>query len=210
MIENYWNWFLPKFDYNKVVISMEREKKIYFTSDLHFGHDREFIWRPRGFNNVYEMNNTIIKNWNEVVDVDDDVYVLGDLMLGDNWAGRKCLTNLKGNIHIILGNHDSEARVDIYRNLYNVVEVCYATQIKIDGWNFYLSHYPTMTCNLEKEFSKNCLLNLYGHTHQKDNFYNGLPFCYHVGLDSHNNQLVSFEQVIEDITKEVKNCEYYL
>ena len=184
--------------------------KIWFTSDLHFNHDRQFIWGPRGFSNVYEMNNTIIKNWNEVVDVDDDVYVLGDLMLGDNWAGRKCLTNLKGKIHIILGNHDTATRQEIYKELHNVVEVCYATQIKIDGWNFYLSHYPAMTCNLEKDFGKHCLLNLYGHTHQKDNFYNGLPFCYHVGLDSHNNKLVSFEQVIEDITKEVKDCEYYL
>ena len=189
---------------------MEKEKKIWFTSDLHFGHDREFIWGPRGFKSVYEMNETIIKNWNSVVNPEDSVYVLGDLMLGDNENGRKLLSQLKGELHVILGNHDTEARVDIYRNLYNVVEVCYATQIKIDGWNFYLSHYPTMTCNLEKDFSKHCLLNLYGHTHQKENFYNGLPFCYHVGLDSHNCTPIEFNEVIADIQKEVENCKYYL
>lgn len=184
--------------------------KVWFTSDLHFGHDREFIWGPRGFKNVNEMNETIIKNWNEVVSPEDNVYVLGDLMLGDNEVGRKLLCELKGTIHVVFGNHDTLLRKEIYRGLYNVIERGYATQIEIDGWHFYLSHYPTMTCNLEKEFSKRCLLNLYGHTHQKNNFYNGLPFCYHVGLDSHNNTPVSFEQVIEDITKEVKNCEYYL
>lgn len=184
--------------------------RIWFTSDLHFGHNKEFLYGPRGFNNAWEMSEKIVENWNKVVAPEDDVYVLGDLMLGDNEYGRKMICQLKGNLHIILGNHDTEARQEIYKNLYNVVEVCYATQIKVDGWNFYLSHYPTMTCNLEKDFSKHCLLNLYGHTHQKGNFYNGLPFCYHVGLDSHNNTPVSFEQVIEDITNEVKDCEYYL
>ena len=184
--------------------------RIWFTSDLHFGHNREFIYGPRGFQTVWDMDRTIVENWNRMVEPEDDVYVLGDLMLGDNEYGRSMIIQLKGNIHIILGNHDTEARQEIYKELPNVVEVCYATQIKIEGWNFYLSHYPAMTCNLEKEFSKHCLLNLYGHTHQKDNFYNGLPFCYHVGLDSHNNQLVSFEQVIEDIKKEVEDCKYYL
>lgn len=184
--------------------------RIWFTSDLHFGHNREFIYGPRGFQTVWDMDRTVVENWNRVVEPEDDVYVLGDLMLGDNEYGRSMIAQLKGNIHIILGNHDTQTRQEIYNNLHNVVEVCYATQIKIDGWNFYLSHYPSMTCNLEKEFGKHCLLNLYGHTHQKDNFYNGLPFCYHVGLDSHNNQLVSFEQIIEDITKEVEDCKYYL
>lgn len=183
---------------------------VYFSSDLHFGHNREFIYKPRGFKSVYEMNETLIKNWNSVVKKEDEVYLLGDCMLGDNKAGRQCLAQLNGNIHIILGNHDTPARVDIYNNLHNVVEVCYATQIKVDGWCLYLSHYPTMTCNLEKEFSKKCILNLYGHTHQQSNFYNGLPFCYHVGVDSHNNTPVEFSEIISDIQKEVEDCKYYL
>ena len=45
--------------------------KIWLTSDLHFGHDREFIWGPRGFKNVNEMNEAIIKNWNAVVAPED-------------------------------------------------------------------------------------------------------------------------------------------
>ena len=38
----------------------------WFTSDWHFCHDRAFIYEPRGFKNVYEMNETIIKNHNNV------------------------------------------------------------------------------------------------------------------------------------------------
>lgn len=29
--------------------------KIFLTSDLHFNHDREFIYGPRGFKSVEEM-----------------------------------------------------------------------------------------------------------------------------------------------------------
>ena len=56
--------------------------KIFVTSDWHFNHDREFIWKARGFNSIKEMNQAIIKKHNSVVTSEDDVYVLGDLMLG--------------------------------------------------------------------------------------------------------------------------------
>lgn len=35
---------------------------MYFTSDLHLNHDKEFIYKNRGFNSINEMNNTIIRN----------------------------------------------------------------------------------------------------------------------------------------------------
>lgn len=184
--------------------------KIWLTSDLHFGHDREFIWGPRGFKNVHEMNEAIIKNWNAVVAPEDEVYVLGDLMLGDNEAGIKMIKQLKGTIHIILGNHDTKTRVEMYQECHNVADIQYATVIKFKGYSFYLSHYPTITSNLEKEFGKHCLINLFAHTHQETNFYNGLPFCYHVGLDSHNCTPITIEQALEDIKTEVANCELYI
>ena len=184
--------------------------KIWVTSDLHFGHDREFIWGPRGFKNVYEMNETIIKNWNAVVNPEDEVYVLGDLMLGDNEAGIKMIKQLKGKIHVILGNHDTASRKTLYENCYNIIDIKYADVIKFKGYTFYLSHYPTITSNLEKEFGKHCILNLFGHTHQEENFYNGLPFCYHAGLDSHNCTPIDMETVLNDIKEEVKTCENYL
>ena len=32
---------------------------IWLCSDLHLGHDREFVWKKRGFSSCEEMNNTI-------------------------------------------------------------------------------------------------------------------------------------------------------
>ena len=57
---------------------------IFVTSDWHFMHDRAFIWGARGFSSVEEMNNAIIERHNKVVSPEDDVYVLGDLMLGSD------------------------------------------------------------------------------------------------------------------------------
>ena len=184
--------------------------KIWLTSDLHFGHDREFIWGPRGFKNVHEMNEAIIKNWNTAIVPEDEVYVLGDLMLGDNDTGIKMIKQLKGTIHIVLGNHDTKARIEMYQECYNVADIQYATVIKFKGYSFYLSHYPTITSNLEKEFGKHCLINLFAHTHQETNFYNDLPFCYHIGLDSHNCTPITIEQALEDIKAEVDKCKYFL
>ena len=59
---------------------------IYFTSDLHIGHDRDFIWKERGFSSVEKHNEEILKRWNEVVKPEDTVYILGDLAMGQNEA----------------------------------------------------------------------------------------------------------------------------
>ena len=40
---------------------------IYLSSDLHFGHDREFLWGPRGFSSIEENDNTILKNFKEIL-----------------------------------------------------------------------------------------------------------------------------------------------
>ena len=42
-------------------------KKIWFTSDTHFGHIKDFLWSPRGFYSIQEHDEAIIHNWNEVI-----------------------------------------------------------------------------------------------------------------------------------------------
>ena len=181
--------------------------KIYFTSDLHFNHDREFIYKPRGFNAIYEMNDAIVKNWNNIINMEDDIYVLGDLMLGNNEVGISLIKQLKGNIHVVRGNHDTDVRMELYDKCYNIVEITEGQYFKYNGYHFYLNHYPTFTSNLEKGAElKIHLINLYGHTHQQTNFYNGIPFMYHVGVDSHNCTPVSIDKIIEDIKVETKKC----
>ena len=174
---------------------------IYFTSDLHFCHDREFLYQPRGFDSVYKMNEAIVKNWNEIVQPEDDVYVLGDLMLNNNVTGLKLIKSLKGNIHVILGNHDTTEREDLYNTCYNIVSINMAERLKYDKYHFFLCHYPTLCGNYDdgKGLRKH-MISLCGHTHTKDKFADwDKGLIYHVELDAHNMRPVPLDKIIEDI-----------
>lgn len=184
--------------------------KIFLTSDTHFGHDREFVWKVRGFNSVKEMNETIVQKWNDTVSAEDDVYILGDVILGDP-DNIEYVKRLNGKLHIVLGNHDTSNREKMYRELPNVVEVAeVGIRLKYKKHHFVLTHYPMMTGNLEKESLKQMSLNLYGHTHQTSNFYNDMPFMYHVGVDSHDGYPVLLDDVIEEMYAKVKECITFL
>lgn len=148
-------------------------------------------------------------NWNNLVLPDDTVYILGDLMLNDNEHGLRCLNRLMGHKIIVLGNHDTDKRIGLYSS--NGFEVIgYSTVLKYNNYHFYLSHFPTLTGNFENENLKQMFINLYGHTHQKTNFYKDRPYMYHVGVDSHKCAPVALEQIIVDINKQVEKCKSYL
>ena len=181
--------------------------KIFVVSDTHFGHDREFLWGPRGFTNYSEHDIAVIENWNNVVQPDDIVYHLGDVMLGDSEYGMSCLRQLNGTIRIIRGNHDTDTRWKLYATLPNVECIGWAEVIKYKKYQFYLSHHPTMTSNLEKApYLRMHLINLYGHTHQQTKFYQGIPFMFHAGLDSNNCTPVLLDDAIEMMKKETQIC----
>ena len=184
------------------------DPRIWVTSDLHFGHDRGFIWGPRGFKSGLAHDEAVIANWNAVVAPNDDVYVLGDLMLGDNTYGAKSVERLNGRIHLVRGNHDTDNRWNkVYPKLKNVVELCgWADVIHYRKYHFYLSHFPTNTANLEAESLHQCTLNLAGHTHSKQKFRDDVPMYYNVALDAHNNTPVLLDDIIEDMKAKAKEC----
>ena len=136
---------------------------------------------------------------------DDEVYLLGDLMLNDNIHGIECLKKLKGHLYFVAGNHDTDTRISLYQDA-GLEYLGDAKRIQYKGYHFYLSHFPTLTGNLEAESLKQCSLNLFGHTHQKTNFYEDRPYMYHVGLDSHNCYPVLLDDIINEMHAKVKEC----
>ena len=178
--------------------------KIWLTSDLHLGHDREFIYGPRGFNSIEEHDRTIIKNWNELVSWDDEVWLLGDCILGDNESGCRKLNQLVGNIRIIAGNHDSTNRIQMYANIRPTILTMGLTYIlKYQGYSFYLSHYPTLTTNGDTDKPlKRQVVNICGHSHTQDRFKDmDKGIIYHTELDCQENKPVLLDNIIEDIKK---------
>ena len=178
---------------------------IYFTSDLHFNHNKEFVYVPRGFNSVQGMNDTLYENWNNIVTDNDDIYVLGDFFLGTDYDYiRNVLDNLNGRIHLVIGNHDTPTKITEYTAWNNIVEISDALRLRYKGRQFFLCHYPVITSYPEQDFNK-AVINLFGHTHSKDKFYENRYYMYNVAIDAHDNRPVSIEQVCSDILCKVKN-----
>ena len=184
---------------------------IYFTSDWHFCHNKPFIYESRGFKSIEEMNEIIIENHNRVVKEEDIIYCLGDCMLNDNQKGMECINRLNGYKVIILGNHCTDTRIKLYKNLPNTEVKGWVDMLKYGNYHFYLSHYPTITSNHDEDRSlKQIILNLHGHTHDRRKFYQDNPTMYNVALDAHNNIPVSIDQIIEDIKAKRDECEKLL
>lgn len=79
---------------------------IYFVSDTHFGHANIIRYSNRPYNNIQEMNEQFILNWNAVVKPEDTVWHLGDFAFMQLSEFKKLLWRLNGDINVVLGNHD--------------------------------------------------------------------------------------------------------
>lgn len=184
---------------------------IFITSDLHFFHDKEFIYKPRGFNSEQEMREYYIKIWNEKITNEDDIYILGDFCLGQDFdAIKDLILSLNGKIHLIHGNHDTDKKLELYKTLENIVEVVpVKDRFRYKDYRFYLSHYPTITSNLETN-PKNCVFNLYGHIHENKKFYEERPYMMNVSMDAQDNKILCIEEVISQIEGKIEECLSYL
>lgn len=175
-------------------------ERIFISSDYHFNHDKEFIWKSRGFSSIQEMNENIIEKHNLLVRPDDTIYILGDIMLGDNKEGIEYLRRMNGHKIIIIGNHDTSNRVELYKRELDI-PVFNVFNLKYHGYNFYLSHFPTITSEREiKKLLKNKLINICGHRHTVNKFFDmDIGIIYHAEVDSHCMLPVRIDKIISDI-----------
>jgi len=161
-----------------------------------FGHQKDFLWGPRGFQSSDEHDAFVIQKWNELISKEDTVYVLGDVCMGDLESGISKLKQLKGHKHLIRGNHDTDNKVIRFQeeNIFETIQ--YATMIKYKKYQFYLSHYPTYMGNYDMQMSK--IWCLHGHTHSKNTFCD-IAKNYNVNLDAHNCCPIEIEVVLDEI-----------
>lgn len=169
---------------------------IWLTSDLHFCHNKDFVYERRGFESIEEMNETIIERYNSLVSPEDTVYILGDCMLKDNIRGMECLKALNGHKFLAIGNHDSDKRIEFYRenNVFENIQVGY--RMRYGKYSLWLSHYPMMMGNYK---DKHPTWNLSGHTHNPDAFENGENGIYNVAVDAHGCYPINLEDVVSQI-----------
>lgn len=173
----------------------------FFTSDTHFGHANIIKLCGRPFKDVEEMNETLIKNWNNVVEKDSHVFHLGDFAFGGSALFNSICPRLNGTIHLILGNHDFKNFREGYSKYF--ADITQQMYIQIDGKSIYLNHNPFL-CFGGAWRGKEAVWQLFGHVHSSPTQATGLdiqrlvnlfPTQYDVGVDNNNYTPVSFQQV---------------
>ena len=178
------------------MIKIEKDRKVWVCSDSHFAHKNicrgVTEWRlpdgsvplsqTRDFNTIEQMNETIVNNINSVVGQDDVLIHLGDWSFSGVENIQKFRDRILCNeIHLILGNHDT----NIEKNRDNVQElftsVNHYTKLIYKFKTFVLSHYPIQSWDgLNKGH-----IQLHGHVHLPTELRFGKGRKMDVGMDGH-------------------------
>ena len=128
--------------------------KIWTISDNHFFHKNIIKYCNRPFNSVEEMNEFMIRKWNEKISKKDIVIHLGDFALVNIDKIKELRKKLNGIIFLIQGSHDRRIK-----------EYCGFIIIRgtLQIGNLLFSHRPIPLEEIPKGF-----VNIHGHIHEKD------------------------------------------
>jgi calcineurin-like phosphoesterase family protein len=176
---------------------------VFLVSDTHFGHagvcrftDSETNEKIRPWTDPNEMDEAMVKMWNETVGPKDKVYHLGDVVI--NRKALPIMDRLNGDKVLIRGNHDI-FRDDEYRKYFRELRAYHVMNGMI------LSHIPIHTESLGR-FG----VNIHGHLHtgrvmKRDIFSDQteLDARYHcVCVEQTDFRPILFEDVIKRIKEE--------
>ena len=79
----------------------------WYTSDHHFGHHNIIRYCGRPFPDADAMDKEMASRWNDAVADDDEVWILGDLAMGNVKVMLSAhVARLKGRKILVPGNHD--------------------------------------------------------------------------------------------------------
>lgn len=171
------------------------EPKIFLIGDCHFGHRNIIKYCNRPFDNVEEMTEGLIKNWNSVVGKNDIVYVVGDFALCGKTKIIEISKRLNGRKRLIIGNHD-QASVNTYREA--GFEFVYNHPIVLDEF-YVVSHEPMVGFSPNMPFA-----NIFAHVHDNPAYtdYSEQSFC--VSVERIAYTPIDFEEVKKKMLSKVK------
>lgn len=179
----------------------------WFTSDLHFGHRGVINFCNRPWGSVEQMDAGLIKNWNDFVEEDDEIFILGDLFFCGKTRAKEILSQLKGKKSLIIGNHDWDKIPRHRAQEFGFERMVDCHYVEIAGQQVMMSHFPyhgdhtTSDRFVEYRLADKGLWLLHGHVH---NCWKRRDKMINVGVDVWNWHPIS-ETLIENvITGKVK------
>ena len=168
---------------------------IYYISDTHFGHEKIIKLCNRPYQNIQEMNEDIIKKWNNKVKPEDDVYFLGDFAYKISSINAiEILKRLNGKKHFIKGNHDKESFLSTIKEKGLIEEVNIYQEINDNDRRVILFHYPIEDWNGQYHGS----YHLFGHIHNSNNYYKTIENRFNVSIESINYEPKTLDELIKN------------
>lgn len=140
------------------------------------------------------MDETMIDNWNKVVQPGDRVYHLGDVVFGKDKMGwlNKNMPRLNGKKRLIFGNHD-EPQHFVGRGHFSKTALWRAFK----EFGLLLTHVPVHPSTLrEKRFDGGSMVNVHGHIHCNPSP-DGPYFC--VCVEQINFTPINIEDVMQHV-----------
>lgn len=191
---------------------------IFFTSDHHFGHQNVIAYCSRPFATTDEMNEYMVKVWNETVRPEDIVYYVGDFSLSKTMM-QLYLPRLNGlKKYLVAGNHDhchpvhykKEAKGERMRELYTAsgfddIWLDLGFQF-VTGPRFRVCHFPYGGDDPKNERTyldqyrpkDNGEWLIHGHVHEK---WKVRDRQINVGVDVWNFRPVSIDDIVEIVNQ---------
>jgi calcineurin-like phosphoesterase family protein len=186
----------------------EVDSMIFFTADLHFGHENIIKYNARPFRTIGEMDSRLIGNWNERINEDDIVYILGDLFFGNRAEPEEYLARLNGRKYLTPGNHEKSwiKHIDLsnyFEDVILMMEIQHSKQNILT-----LCHYPMMCWKDDRDGTGYMI---HGHLHNRtDAEYFPLirsnPNILNAGIDVNDFRPVTFDELVKNNQKYKKSA----
>ena len=171
----------------------------FFTADWHLFHGRIIDYCNRPYTSVKDMHQHFVTNHNQLVNENDEVWVLGDVcMMSPEFVGRvrKQVEKFNGEKHLVFGNHDEwKARTYLHAGFLTLHS---AFWFEHEGYTFYMRHDPAEYAVIQNDPKA---IMLCGHIHQL--FQHLLPAkrVINVGVDAWDLKPVSFDDILSLLKK---------
>lgn len=164
--------------------------KNFFIADCHFGHQRIIEMCNRPFTDVKDMEEQMIRKWNEKVTNEDTVYILGDVCFKMSKQDIiKILKQLNGKKVLVKGNHDKYAGQRDFDECFE--KVCDYLQINENKQQIILCHFPIWDWAGMYYDS----VHLYGHIHNNVMPHERRAYC--VSAEHTNYCPVTLEEIFD-------------
>ncbi|MCM1132983.1 MAG: metallophosphoesterase [Ruminococcus flavefaciens] len=168
-------------------------QKVFFIADTHFGDSGVIAYENRPFPSADDMDDVLVKNWNDTVSESDKIFVVGDLSFHGKEKTIEICRRLNGEKFLVMGNHDTENEQFYYECGFSGV----SRYPIIYGGFWIISHEPLYV-------SRNApYANIFGHVHGNPIYRDVSERSFCVSAERINYTPIEFTEIQERIKENI-------